>query len=262
MLRWFEHSRVYRPSRDWDASGADLGRPWEDLIFPAIDGVRLSGWFFPVAANSPRAHLAVLICHGNGGNISHRLELCRVLLRTGMNVLLFDYRGYGHSEGASSEEGTYADAQGAHGWLRQRGFAPENILAYGDSLGGGVASELALREQVFGLVLQSTFTSIPDIGSEFYPWLPVRRIGTIHYDTISKLPRIKAPVLIMHSRDDEVVRFRHAERNFAAAREPKLFWEIGGDHNHAVSSDPERYWKGLETFLAMVEGSPEKSRGD
>jgi uncharacterized protein len=251
MFRWFEYRQVYHPTKDWDAAPGALGRPCEDISFTTADNVRLSAWFFPADASSPRRNTAMLICHGNGGNISHRLPLCQGLLGTGVNVLVFDYRGYGHSEGAVGEEGTYLDAQAAYGWLRQRGIA--RIVAFGESLGGGIATELAVRESVAGLVLSNTFTSIADVGAELFPWLPVRWFNTIHYNTLSKLPRIKIPVLVMHSRDDEIVRFRHAERNFAAANEPKLFCETHGPHNDTLALDPALYLGGVEKFLALVE---------
>jgi pimeloyl-ACP methyl ester carboxylesterase len=255
MLRWFEYGRVYRPTKEWEASGADLGRPWEDFYFNAPDGVRLNAWFFPAADDSPRRHLAMLICHGNGGNVSHRVELCRVLLKTGASVLVFDYRGYGRSEGQPDEEGTYRDAQGAHHWLQQRGFAPSHIITFGESLGGGIAAELALRETVGGLALQSTYTSIRDLGAELYPWLPVRWLHTIKYDTASKLPKVKVPVLVMHSRNDGLIRFRHGERNFDLANEPKLFWETNGDHNYSLESDHDRCAEGMERFLTLIEAT-------
>ena len=244
MLRWFEHGQVYRPTREWVAAAADVGGPCEDIIFPATDGVRLSGWFFPAPPTAARPNLTMLICHGNGGNISHRVDFCRLLLDIGVSVLIFDYRGYGRSEGRTSEEGTYRDAQGAS-LAARRGFAGGNIVAFGDSLGGGVAAELALREPLAGLVLKSTFTSIPDMGAELFPWLPVRRFSRINYDTRAKLPRIKCPVLMMHSRDDGLVPFHHAERNFAAANEPKMFWELAGDHNHTLTSNPDLFRRGL-----------------
>src|ERR1017187_2091046 len=208
MLRWFEHSQVYHPSRELSATGAELGRPFEDVRFKASDGVQLNGWFFPASTNSPRAQFALLLCHGNAGNISHRLDTCAALLATGASVFVFDYRGYGRSAGRPSEEGTYRDAQAAYQWLRQKGFARTNIIAFGESLGGGVAAELAVRETVGGLVLQSTFTSITDIGADLFPWLPVRWLGKIRYDTHSKLPRLKVPVLVMHSPGGALVRFQ------------------------------------------------------
>jgi uncharacterized protein len=252
MFRWFEHSQVYHPTRVLEATGAELGRAFEDVRFKAGDGMELNGWFFLGDTNAARARLVVLYCHGNGGNISHRLDSCAALLATGVSVFVFDYRGYGRSAGRPSEEGTYRDAEAAYRWLEQRGFAGTNIVAFGESLGGGVAAELAARATLGGLVLQSTFTSIPDVGSELFPWLPVRWLGTIRYDTRSKLPRLKVPLLVMHSRQDELVPFHHGERNFALANEPKLFWELRGDHNNALG-DTRHFIAGMEKFLGLVE---------
>ncbi len=254
MLRWFEHSQVYHPDRVLTATGAELGRPFEDVFFRTGDGVQLNGWFYPANTDSPRRHLAVLVCHGNAGNIGHRLDTCAALLATGVNVFIFDYRGYGRSEGFPSEAGTYLDAEAAYQWLRQKGFAGTNIVAFGESLGGGVVAELALRETVGGLVLESTFTSVPDIGAELFPWLPVRWLAKIHYDTHSKLPRLHVPVLVMHSPQDELVKIHHGKANFAAANEPKLFWELRGDHNSPLA-DPKNFIAGMEKLLAMVESA-------
>ena len=250
MLRWFEHSQVYHPSREFEAAPAELGRAFEEARFKTTDGVTLHGWFFPAETNAARAQLVFLICHGNGGNVSHRLGLCRALLDLGANVFVFDYRGYGRSEGRPGEEGTYRDAQAAHGWLRQKGFRGEHIVAFGESLGGGVVSELALRETVGGVVLQSTFTSLPEIGAELFPWLPVRLISTIKYDTRAKLPRIRVPVLVMHSRTDDLAGFHHGERNFAAANHPKFFCELSGAHNEAVWLQPA-FREAIEKFLKL-----------
>ena len=250
MLRWFEHSQIYQPSREFEASPTELGRAFEEVRFKASDGVALHGWFFPANTNSPRAHLVFLICHGNGGNVSHRLGLSAALLATGAGVFVFDYRGYGRSEGRPGEEGTYRDAQAAHAWLRQKGFRGERIVAFGESLGGGVVSELALRETLGGVVLQSTFTSMPEIGAEVFPWLPVRLISTIKYDTRAKLPRIRVPVLVMHSRADDLARFHHGERNFAAANNPKFFCELRGAHNEALWTQPQ-FCEAIEKFLKL-----------
>jgi uncharacterized protein len=252
MLRWFEHAQVYHPDRVLAATGAELGRPFEDVVFKASDGVELNGWFYPAGANSPRAGMAVLFCHGNAGNIGGRLDTCRALLATGVSAFVFDYRGYGRSRGRPSEEGTYLDAQAAYEWLRHRGFAGTNIIAFGESLGGGVAAELAGRETLGGLVLQSTFTSIPDIGAELFPWLPVRWLATIRYDTRAKLPRLKVPVLVMHSRTDEMIPFHHGQRNFAAANEPKLFCELNGAHNDPLAGGAH-FNAGLEKLLDLIE---------
>jgi fermentation-respiration switch protein FrsA (DUF1100 family) len=251
MLHWFEHANVYHPQKHLDAEASALRRPFEDVYFQTADGTKLNGWYFPANTNSAKSDLAVLLCHGNAGNISHRLELSQALLDAGVAVFVFDYRGYGHSDGRPTEKGTYQDAEAAYQWLRQKGFPSTNIIAFGESLGGGVASELAMRHQLGGLVLESSFTSIPDVGSEIFPWLPVRLLGTIHYNTCERLPRINAPVLVMHSREDTLVRFTHAERNYAAARDPKLLWEYQGSHCDCIAN-PAHFLKGFNQFLTLL----------
>jgi len=173
------------------------------------------------------------------------------LLSTGVSVFLFDYRGYGRSQGHPSEEGTYRDGQAAYQWLQHHGFDGSRILLFGESLGGGVAAELATRVSSSGLVLQSTFTSITDIGAELFPWLPVRWLAHIKYDTLSKLPRIQVPVLVMHSRDDRLIGFRHSQRNFAGANEPKLFCELAGDHNDPLTNR-QRFIADFDRFLDLA----------
>src|SRR5262249_48615214 len=118
--------------------------------------------------------------------------------------------------------------------------------------GGGIVSELARRERLAGLVLQNTFCSIPAIGAELYPWLPVKWISTIKYDTCARLPQLHLPVLVMHSRNDEFIRIHHAHKNFACANEPKLFWELAGDHNDPLA-DRANFIEGMEKFLELVE---------
>ena len=168
MIRWFEHRQVYAPKRTLETNGSLVGRSFDEVWLTASDGVKLHGWFFPANSGSARTDVALLLLHGNAGNISHRLHFYEAWLELGVNVFTFDYRGFGRSEGKPGEEGTYRDAQAAAHWLVKRGFAANRIVALGKSLGGGVASELALREPLGGLILQSTFTSIPDIGSELF----------------------------------------------------------------------------------------------
>jgi uncharacterized protein len=247
MFGWFEQKQVFHPSTRLDASGADLGQPWEDVHFKASDGTRLNGWFFPSQqqTSTPGERLVVVLCHGNAGNISHRLGTYQLLLNSELSVFAFDYRGYGRSSGTPSESGTYLDAEAAYDWVRAKGFPPESILVYGESLGGAVATELALRRPVRALMLVSTFTSIPDIGAELFPFLPVRLLSTIRYDTLSKLPRIKVPVLIMHSKADSIVGFQHSQKLFAAANPPKMRWELIGDHNDALTLGTEQCYQRL-----------------
>lgn len=249
MLRWFEHAQVYQPSRRLAATGLELGRPMEEVWVTTSDDVRLHGWYFPAAEVAAHHHRVWLLLHGNAGNISHRLLHADLLLQTGAGAFLIDYRGYGRSQGRPSETGTYLDAEAAYDWLRERGYTPENILVVGESLGGGVASELALRREIGGLVLLSSFTSVPDLGAELFPWLPVRWLGSIQYDTQSRLPDLSTPVLIVHGRQDSLVRFHHAEANYRAAREPKRLVSLRGDHNDLPDSAAVEYVEALSDML-------------
>lgn len=253
FFRQFETSQVYQPSRESYGDASSLGRAFDEAHFEAEDGVKLHGWFFPADASSPRKHWAILQCHGNAGNISGRLGQYQALLETGASVFAFDYRGYGQSEGKPGEEGTYLDAQAAHRWLVSRGFAATDIIVLGESLGGGVGSELALRGPIKALILERTFTSIPDVGAEVFPFLPVRLLSSIKYDTHGKLPRINAPVLVFHSRHDELIGFHHGERNFKAANEPKMFRELEGGHNDGLFVNRRRYLDALEEFFKTLE---------
>lgn len=256
MLWHFEHSQVYHPDRVVVPTREALGRESEDVWFKAEDGTQLNGWFYPHENSKNPGAVAVLFCHGNAGNISHRVSMCGAMLEAGVSVLVFDYRGYGASAGRPSETGTYQDAQAAYHWLKARGFA--RIVAFGESLGGGVASELAVREPLAGLILQGTFTSIADVGAELFPWLPVRWMSRIKYDTYSRLPRIQVPLLIMHSREDTLIRFHHAERNYTAANQPKLLWELQGDHNDALQEE-KLFIRGLGQFMGLLETSRESN---
>jgi fermentation-respiration switch protein FrsA (DUF1100 family) len=253
MLKIFEHSQVYHPDRVLIDSPARWRHPFEEVHFPAPDGVKLHGWYFP-GSNAP-AGPVILFCHGNGGNISHRLDAASALLGTGASVFLFDYRGYGRSTGRPSEQGTYRDAHAAYDWLLNRGHAAAQVMAFGESLGGGVASELAATRTVGGLVLQSTFTSIIDVGAELFPWLPVKWLGSIQYNTLGRLPVIRAPVLVMHSRKDGLVGYRHAEKNFAAANEPKRLVDLRGGHNESLL-DRQAYINGVIWLLEAAAVRP------
>ena len=259
ILRWFEQSQVYHPSRSFAADGSELGRPFENVWFQALDGVKLHGWFFPADTTSPRAQIAFVFCHGNAGNISHRLETAAAMLQSGASVFMFDYRGYGQSTGRPSEEGTYLDAQAAYASLRAKGFESGNLIAFGESLGGAVATELSRRESCGGLVLHSTFTSILDIGADLFPWLPVRWIARIKYDTLSKLPTLQIPVLVMHSPEDDLIPFRHAQRNFDAIRSAKLLVELEGDHNYPVG---DKYVAAVERFFELLQTSRRQAPPD
>lgn len=251
FFRWFERANVYHPSRTFRGDPAWLRHPWRPVDLTTSDGLRLGAWYFEPPTNAPTPARVVLVCHGNGGNIGDRLDLYQQLLECGLGILAFDYRGYGTSEGHPTEPGTYLDAAAAVDWLLSQGHAEAAILVYGESLGGAIATETVVRYPALGgLVLQSTFTSIPALGAELFPWLPVRWLARIRYDTLSKLPSVRPPVLILHSREDSLIGFRHAEANATACSPAATLTILRGDHNDCVAESPDAFRQALRTWLA------------
>jgi len=217
------------------AEPAELGRPFHQFELHA-PGALLQAWFFPADTNAPWAGKVILLCHGNAGNISHRLAHAETFLNAGASAFLFDYRGYGRSSGKPSEKGLYADARAAYDFLIGKGVAATNIILFGESLGSAVATELASTEPTGGLVLLSGFTSIPDLGRELFPFIP-RFLGSIRFNSLERIPRVNAPVLVIHSRLDTLIGFHHGQKLFAAAPEPKTFLEIQADHNESFYAE-------------------------
>jgi fermentation-respiration switch protein FrsA (DUF1100 family) len=251
-LVWTFQSRLlYFPARGLITTPSAIGMPYTDVRFRASDGVRLHGWYIPAAEPGPGPQRGtVLFFHGNGGNISGWLPAIVPFRDLGFDTFLIDYRGYGESEGEPSEQGTYLDAEAAWRYLTgERGIAPERIVLAGRSLGGAVATWLAERHTPRALILESTFTSVPDLASELYPWLPVRLLVRFRYDTASRLRRVQAPVLIVHSRTDEIIPYHHGQRLFEAAREPKAFLEVQGGHNDGFQPAFHLYEQGIRSFL-------------
>ncbi len=237
---------VYRPRRDVEHTPDEIGLEYEEVIFASGDGLALSGWYIPGGVGVP----VVLVCHGNGGNIGHRLDTIRILHGLGLSVMVFDYRGYGRSQGRPDEEGTYRDARAAWDYLVQkRKVAGESIFLLGRSLGGAVAARLAGRAHPAGLIVEGAFTSLGDLGQQMYPIFPVRWLLRYRYDTRQAISRVGCPLLIVHSREDELVPVDHAHRLLAAAREPKTLVEIEGPHADAhVTSEPA-YTAALREFI-------------
>lgn len=231
------------------AAGLDLREEW--IATP--DGERLHAWFVrPGTETGSGARLGVvLVSHGNGGNIADRKPTAETFAAMGWAVLMFDYRGYGGSSGKTDEEGTYVDAVAAYDRLAaDPGIAADRIVAYGESLGGAVAIELARRRPLAAVVVESTFTSMPDIGAAVYPWIPVRLLARARYDSIGKVPSLGVPLLVIHSPEDDLIPFEHGQRLFEAAGEPKRFLATSGRHNDWGFSQRAE-WKNLvREFLA------------
>lgn len=217
------------------------------------DGARLHGWLATPKQGEPKG--TVLVCHGNAGNIELRLPLAEAFAEMGFATLLFDYRGYGASTGKPTEEGTYRDAESAYDRLvgeKEKGFAPGRVVLFGESLGGAVAIELALRRKVAAVLVEDTFTSTADIGAGLYPWLPVRLLVRARYDSLAKIGKIGVPVLVIHSPADDLVPFSHGEKLFAAAREPKRFLSTGGGHEDRGFLQEARWRAEVRSFLERL----------
>jgi hypothetical protein len=238
---------IYLPERDLVADPAQVGLSFEEVYFVASDGVRLHGWFVP-----GRQDLIWLWFHGNAGNISHRLDNLKLLHdELGVSVFLFDYRGYGRSQGRPSEEGTYRDAEAALAYLRSRGDVDaKRIVYFGRSLGAGVAVELAAREPPLALILESPFPSIPALARHLYPFLPIGALLRTKYDSLEKIDKVKAPLLVLHGDRDEIVPLQAGRSLFEAAREPKQFHAIrGAGHNDTYLVGGAEYLQVLRRFL-------------
>lgn len=243
----------HMPGRELDATPQVIGLDYEDTWIDTADGERLHGWYIPVDA----ARGTVLFFHGNAGNISHRMESILIFNRLGLNVLIVDYRGYGQSSGKPGEQGTYRDAEATWDYLvGQRRLPPERIVIFGRSLGGGVGAWLASRPGVepAGVIIESSFSSGMDMGKRLYPMLPVRLITRINYPVRDYITAVRAPVLVVHSRDDEIIPFDMGQAIYQAASEPKTFFEMGGDHNAGFWISRERYVPALDDFLGSVLG--------
>ncbi|MFC1738500.1 alpha/beta hydrolase [Planctomycetota bacterium] len=252
-LYFMQSHFVYSPVRQVEYTPGDLGLDFEDVNFEAEDGMKLNGWYIPSAGSK----FTVLFCHGNGGNIMHRLDSINIFYELGLSCFIFDYRGYGRSEGRASETGTYLDAMAAYKWLRElKKVPPSDIIILGKSLGGSIAAELAGKVDAAGLVLESVFTSYVDIGRKFYPYMPVRWFAKYSYRTIDYVKKVEFPVMIIHSRNDELVPFEFGVELFEAANEPKEFVEISGSHNDGFLLSSEIYkstWVRWVKFLTEYE---------
>lgn len=240
------------PSRALGPGPDSIGLAYETVDILTEDGIRLDAWYVP--AREPRG--VVLFFHGNAGNISHRLDSLKIFHDLNFSSLIFDYRGYGRSEGKVSERGTYRDAEAAWQYLtKERRIPASQITLFGRSLGAAIAAYLASRQRPAALIIESGFVSVPELAAQLYPWLPARWLARFRYPTGEYLKTVPAPVLIIHSRDDEIIPFVQGRSLFVRAREPKDFLELQGGHNDGFLISGQHYLDGLGAFLASVSGN-------
>jgi fermentation-respiration switch protein FrsA (DUF1100 family) len=250
LLFLTQEKLIFHPGRTVDFTPAAFGLKHKDLNFLSADGTRLSGWLIP--APDPRG--ALLFCHGNAGDIADVIDAAAVFQSLGLTVLLFDYRGYGNSGGKISEKGLYADAGAAWKVLtEEEKIPPEKIIVAGRSLGGAVAAHLAMTRKPAALILESAFSSIPDMGAEIYPFLPVRLLCRIKLPTADYVANVKVPTLIIHSPDDEIVPYKQSQTLLArSAATVKHFLKLSGPHNECYYINEKTYKKGLSDFLDLA----------
>ena len=249
LIYFFQSSLIYFPNlagRDLSATPQQIGLAFEDVELLTEDKVGLHGWFVP----SDNARYTVLFFHGNAGNISHRLDSIAIFNRMSLNVFIIDYRGYGQSQGRTTEKGTYRDAEAAWSHLTEaRGIDPNRIIVFGRSLGASIAAWLARRHTPGALILESSFSSVPSMAQRLYPILPVRWLSKFDYDTRRYVSGITCPLLVVHSKTDEIIPYAEGRLVFDAAPVAKQFLDIRGGHNDGFIVTGQAYVDGLSSFI-------------
>lgn len=246
LLYLFQPKFIYFPLSKIDFTPDMAGLSFEDIYFKTEDDILLNGWFIP----ADDARKTLLFFHGNGGNISHRLESMKIFHEMGLSVFIIDYRGYGQSQGTTSEQGTYRDAEAAWQFLTEtRGISDEDIIIFGRSMGGAVAIWLAGKHTPNLLILESAFTSVADMAKHYYPYLPTHLLVRIKYASIDRIEDIHCPILISHSQTDEIVPYKYGRALFEKARAPKSFLELKGGHNDGFIISGRSYIDGIENFI-------------
>ena len=240
-----ENSYIFFPERDLLMTPKDVGLNYEDVYFTTDDEVRLHGWYIPNQSSDK----VMLFFHGNGGNISHRVENLQFLHALGLNIFIFDYRGYGQSGGVASENGTYRDAEATLSYLTSaKALSLSKIVLFGRSLGGAVAIDLACKHSFPAIILESTFTSFADLLRSFAP--SVAEAIKDKFNSLKKISQVSAPLLFFHGNRDELVAYDNGKELFAAANEPKEFYPIeGAGHNDTYYFGGKPYWQKIKEFI-------------
>lgn len=246
LMYLLQSQMIYYPQQSITYTPQDVGLHYEDVTFTTEDGLDLHGWYIP----NHDSNVTVLYFHGNAGNISGRLQTIQLLHDLELNIFIIDYRGYGKSEGSPTEKGTYGDARAAWNYLvEEREIDSSKIVIMGRSLGGAVASWLAVQKKPAATILESTFSSAADLGADLYPWLPVRSIIRYDYNNLENIKQIESPIFMAHSRDDEIIPYKHGQTLFEAAANPKVFVELRGSHGTGFWETGEKYRSALREFL-------------
>ncbi|MCX7829985.1 MAG: alpha/beta hydrolase [Acidobacteria bacterium] len=225
-LYFNQDAYIFFPERTITAIPKTFGMNYEDLFLEAGGEAKINVWHIP---NEKRQ--LIIHCNGNGGNMSDRVEKYALLYSMGFSVIGFDYRGYGKSSGTPSEKGFYEDLRKVVSFAEQKGYNKENIILYGESIGGGVALQIATESRFCALVLESTFTSLDEMARIYYKLFPTKLLLKYRFNNSEKINKINCPVAIMHSQEDEIVPYFMGKKLFEKANEPKIFIELKKGHN-------------------------------
>jgi hypothetical protein len=247
-VKYIENKAIYFPDKELEYTPKILNLNFENIYLKTQDRVEIHGWFIP----SSKANYTLLFCHGNAGNIAHRLEKISIFHNLGLNIFIFDYRGYGESKGRPSEKGLYLDLNCVYDYLvNQRKIPSKKIILYGESLGSAVVIDLASYKKIGGIILEGSFSSGKDLAKEIYPFLPSFFFSD-KFNSLSKINKIDAPKLFIHSKDDEIIPIKYAKKLFYHAKEPKYFVEIEGDHNGAFVISKDKYISAIDSFIEKL----------
>lgn len=256
-----EHLFLYFPDSEIVMTPATMRLEFEDVHFRAADRTRLHGWYLEGEPGRP----LVVFCHGNAGNISHRVDNLRLFRKLGLSVFIFDYRGYGQSEGKATENGTYSDMRGALDWLKEKGWSEQQMIYFGRSMGAAIALQLAVERPPSGLILEAPFTSIEAIGKELYPllWTLAGWALDVRYDNLAKIDQIRSPLLIFHGERDEIISTKMGLQLFERALQPKKFYGIPrAGHNNTYEEGGDAYWQQWREFIASLPKAEAAQKGD
>jgi fermentation-respiration switch protein FrsA (DUF1100 family) len=246
-LRYIERRTLFYPSKKIEFLPAEVGLDFKDVFFQTQDHFKLNGWLIPCHG----AKYTVLFCHGNAGNISHRLDKLKFFNQLGCNVFIFDYRGYGLSKGWPSEKGFYLDVKAAYDYLLSRNIACQQLIGYGESLGSAVIMDLASNNKMHALIVDSAFSSGRDMAKFVYPFIPFW-VFSSRWDSASKIKSINIPKLMIHSLNDEIVPYELAQKLYREALEPKEFLQIRGGHNSCFFESEEILKEKISDFLNRI----------
>jgi fermentation-respiration switch protein FrsA (DUF1100 family) len=248
-IKYVENKSLFFPLSEIEVTPKSVKLPYVDASLKTKDGVLLNGWYLPFK----NSKFTILFCHGNAGNIGNRVEKIEMLYKLGLSVFIFDYRGYGKSEGRPSEEGLYLDTEAAYDYLtKDLGIVPLNVVLYGESLGCATAVYLASERKVGAVILEGGFSSVRDVARKYYPFIPSFIISD-KFNSLSRIGKIEVPKLFIHGKDDEIIPFKLAVKLFDLAPQPKRFLELVGWHNTVFLDSKEKYLSSVSSFLETLQ---------